>query len=419
MTRRGFLFAGMAAAALRVDALDTLEQASLTTDKDPEATAGDEDYWRQVRKAFDIEKDFLFLNHGGICPSPVRVEDAVERGLRTADRAPSYWVYRRQERELEEVRKRLAKLFKCDPEELAIMPNATAGLQTVIMGHPAQSGDRVVTTSQDYPRVLTGLSQRERRDGVRVSRVSVTAVPKSPGELVQPILDAMAQKPSMVAVPRIGYLNGTLFPVSQLAGRGVPILVDGAHGIGQLDEGAPDLKCDYYACCLHKWILGPLGSGFLYVKKSRIRDLWPLYPADSSLDGDIRKFEQFGTRPTAILLAIREALDCHEAIGTRRKEARLRYLRSYWTSKLVDHPKVSFQSSLDPALSRALTTVQIGKIEPEPLASWLFDKKRIFVTSVRHADMKGIRVSPNVFTSLTELDRLVAALREAVDHGIS
>ena len=422
LTRGQFLGAAVAAVAFRNETVRMLESIAWQTDKDPELAARDESYWAGIRRAFDVENTFLFLNHGGACPSPNTVQDAMEKRIRTANRAPSYYLFRKQDHEVDKVRGRIAKLFGCSPEEIAVTPNASHGLFTGIMGVRATAGDLMVATSQEYPRVLTALHQRERRDGIRIIQAEIPASPKSPADIAAPFTRLAASKPKLIVFPRIGFLDGGFFPAEQICRsarqQGALTLIDGAHSIGQVEDTAASLGCDMFACCLHKWILGPIGTGFFFVKKELIPAIWPLEPADADLDSNIRKFEQFGTHPTGISLAITEALDAHEAIGTARKSARIAYLRHYWTSKLIDEPKIRFHSNLDPNLSRCLTTVEVLGCDTAALASWLFTKHQIFVTTAIRDQIRGIRVSPQIFQTPAELDRLVAALRIAATKGI-
>jgi selenocysteine lyase/cysteine desulfurase len=408
--------------AFRDEAVESLRKLSDTTAKQPIQAAQDEEYWAGVRSAFDVEPDFLYFNNGGCCPSPRAVQETMFERLRLANRAPSFYLFREMDPEIDKVRKRLAPVFGCDPEEIAITPNASESLFTAILGAPAEKGDQFLVTDKDYPRVLTAFDQRKRRDGVHVTTVPIPWVPKNEDEMAEPIERLLAGKPKFLAFPQISFLNGMRFPADRLchAARkaGTMVLVDGAHGIGHVEDTAESLQCDMYACSLHKWFLAPVGSGFLYVRKDRIKDVWPLFAADDTLDSNIRKFEQFGTRPTPIPLGLLEAIDAHEAIGTERKAARLQYLRHYWTSQLEGTPKIKFHTPLDPKLSRALTCVEVEGVDSGKLGGWLFEKHRIFVTGIGRDDVSGIRVTPQIYHSPKELDLLVAALHEAATTGI-
>ena len=424
MTRREFV-GGAAAAALsfKSEGVTKLQAVADKTANDPVQAAQDEAYWTEVRSAFDIEPHFLYFNNGGCCPSPRAVQEAMFERLRQVNKAPSFYLFREMDPHIDLVRKRLAPIFGCDPEELAITPNASESLFTAILGIKANSGDLFLVTDKDYPRVQTAFDQRMRRDGVKVTTVPIPWNPKTEDDIAEPIERLLAAKPRFLCFPQISFLNGMRFPADRLchAARkhGVTVLVDGAHGIGHMEDTAKSLQCDMYACSLHKWFLAPVGSGFLYVRKDRIKDVWPLFAADAPLDDNIRKFEQFGTRPTPIPLGLLEAIDAHEAIGTTRKAARLQYLRHYWTSRVEDHPKIRFHTPLDPKLSRALTTVEVVGIDSGKLSGWLFEKHHIFTTGIGRDDVSGVRITPQIYHSPAELDQLVNALREAADKGIT
>ncbi len=425
LSRRQFL-AGSAAVsvgAFRNDTIARLVSAEPSRAITPEEIAQDEGYWLKVRAAFDIEDSFLYLNNGGICPAPRSVRAAQQAHMDQAAKAPAYYIYRKQDGRIDEVRNRLAKLFQASPDEIAVMPNASQGLFTTIMGVAMTRGDVIVATSQEYPRVITAIKQRERRDKIFPKIVQVPGVPKSAEELLQPIATACQSNPKLVCIPRVGYLNGNVFPAKEIADvcrkSGILSLVDGAHAIGQLPDTATSVGSDFYACCLHKWILGPTGTGFLYVRKEHIADLWPLYPADESLDKNIRKFEQFGTRNQGIALSILEALDAHEAIGQERKSARLIYLRNYLIKGLTPIPGLDFGSALSPDLGRVLLAVRLKNIQSSSLAGWLMTKHKIFVTSTKIGSFDGIRVTPQIFTTPAELDRLIKAVMSAAKDGIN
>jgi len=423
LTRRNFI-SGTAAIgflAFRNDTVLKLIKAEPSSSLAPNDIAQDEAYWAKVRQAFDVESKFLYLNNGGVCPAPRSVRAAEQAFLDEAARAPAYYLYRKQEHRIEEVRTRLAKLFGASADEIAVMPNATQGLFTAILGVPMAAGDGLVASSQDYPRVLTAVKQRAKRDRVISTIVDHPDVPKSEDELAMPVLEALSHKPKLVCFPRVGFANGTLFPTRPITNacreNGILTLIDGAHAIGQVADTAASVGSDFYACCLHKWILGPTGSGFLYVRKDVIPEVWPLNPSDG-MEHDIRKFEQFGTRNTGVLLAVLEALDAHEAIGQPRKAARLEYLRNYLIAGLQKVNGVELLSALSPDLGRALLSVRITNVTSASLASWLMTKHGIFVTTAKVGNLDSIRVTPQVFNTPAELDRLIKAMADAAVNGI-
>ena len=306
------------------------------------------------------------------------------------------------------VRRRLAAEFGCDPEELAITRNASEALQIAQLGVDLRAGDEVVTTNQDYGRMLDTWEQRVRRDGIRLSKISFPVPPQSQDELADRLLAAITPATKVLHFCHITNLTGQIFPVRRICDearrRGVTTIVDGAHAFAHFPYKAADLGCDYYGTSLHKWLLAPIGTGFLYVRREHIPALWPLTPAVAEKKADIRKFEEIGTHPAANHNAIAEAMAFHQGIGIERKAARLRYLRDRWATRLAAHPKVRIHTNLDPAHSCAIGTVQIAGVPTRQVVERLWAHWRIIATPIVHAEYEGVRVTPNVYTTLEEID---------------
>jgi len=271
--------------------------------------------------------------------------------------------------------------------------------------------------------MITTIRQRERREGIKMVQVRVPPVPESHRQIVQLIEKGLSPKTKVILVSQVSFLNGQIFPVREVcrlgAARGIPVIVDGAHAFAHLPFKHKDLECEYYGTSLHKWLMAPVGTGMLYVKRDRIPRLWPLMAATAEQEKDIRKFEEIGTHPAANHNAIAEAVTFHELIGPERKTARLRYVRARWIDRIREEPRVRFHTNLNPEHSCGLTTVEIRGIEPAKLVEWMWDKHRIFVTPITHEDFKGIRVTPNVYTTLTEIDRFADAMILAARQGVA
>jgi selenocysteine lyase/cysteine desulfurase len=418
-TRRDVLVAGMTAAAFRNDTLDVIGRLVGRRGGEPE----DEAFWAQIQQAFVLDRNVVNFNNGGCSPSPRIVQDALRRQLEYSNQAPSHYMWRNLEPEIESVRARLAALFGCDTEEMAITRNASESLETVLLGLDLKAGDEILTTDMDYPRMITTIQQRERREGVKMVQAKVPPTPGSPSELTKYFAEAVTDRTKLILVSQVSFLNGQIFPVRDVVDlgrrRGTPVLVDGAHAFVQYKFDNRDLGCEFYGASLHKWLMAPIGTGLLYVAKPRIKEIWSLMASGDPQSGDIRKFEEIGTHPAANHNAIGEALTFHEMIGMERKEARLRYLRRRWTDRLVGEAKVKFATGLQDRNSCALTTVGIEGIEPGDLAAWLLAKHAIFVTTIGTDTVKGIRVSPNVYSTVGEVDRFAEAMLIAVKHGIA
>lgn len=428
LSRRSLLSGSLAAAAsfkvgFRDDSLDLVSNAVASLMGSSAGGPEDEDFWVQIQQAFTLDRNVVNFNNGGCSPAPRVVHEAFKRWLDFSNQAPSDFMWRVIEPEVENVRTRLTRLFGCDREEMAITRNASESLETLILGHDLKPGDEFLTTTLDYPRMITAIQTRERRDGIKMVQVNVPKISRSHADIVRLIEAAITEKTKLMNISQVSFMNGQIFPIREIvalgARHGIPVIVDGAHAFVQYNFTNADLQCELYGTSLHKWLMAPIGTGALYVKKSRIPGIWPLMVANKTQDNDIRKFEEIGTHPAANHNAIGEAITFHEMIGGARKEARLRYLRHRWTDRLVDLPSVQFQTNLDPAHSCALTTVGISGIASGDLAAWLSKKYGIFTVAIVNPFINGIRVTPNVYTTPQEIDRFAEAMVLAATKGIS
>lgn len=427
-TRRAFLgqFAIAAASARPALARDwerVVEDATRFVDRrSPEDVASDEDYWTEIQRAFTVDRTIVNLNNGGVSPSPRVVQEAMARYLAFSNEAPVHTMWNVLEPQIESVRRQLAAEFGCDPEELAITRNASEALEICQLGIDLEPGDEVLTTNQDYGRMLTTWDQRARREGIVVKKVSFPVPPPSSQFLVDLFEQNIGPRTKVIHCCHITNLTGQIFPIREIMAlgraRGIEVITDGAHAFAHFPFTRDELDCDYYGTSLHKWLLAPHGTGFLYVRREKIERLWPLMAAPPSMDANIRKFEEIGTHPAANHNAIAEALAFHQGIGGERKAARLRYLRDRWMDALEEHPRVEVRTPRDPAQSCGLALVDIEGFEPAALVDHLWKTRRIIVTPIVHAEFRGLRVTPNVYTTLREVDEFVHAVRDVLAHGI-
>src|SRR6185369_15369698 len=322
----------------------------------------------------------------------------------------------------ETIRTGLAELFGCDREEIAITRNASESLEILLMGLDLNRSDEILTTTHDYGRMLTTLHQRERREGLVLKLVQIPIPPKNVEEITAAFERGITPKTKLILISHQINLTGQITPVKAVCdmarAKGIETIVDGAHSFAQFDFKQKDLGCDYFGTSLHKWLYSPKGTGLLYVKRDKIAKLWPLMAAESAQAADIRKFEEIGTHSAAPRLAIGESMLFHNAIGGKRKEARLRYLSRYWMNRLKDVPKIGFNTSFDPNQSCAIANVKVEGIEPTAIGNYLFNKHRIFTTPIVHEEFKGIRITPNVYTTLNELDRFCDLMEQVARKGL-
>lgn len=426
-TRRAFLgrFAagGAVAAAFREGGLErVLAAGHSAAGLAPENAAADEDFWRDIQSAFSVDRTLINLNNGGVSPSPRVVQDALRRYLELSNEAPVYTMWQLLEPQIESVRKGLAAAFGCDPEELAITRNASESLETCIFGLDLKPGDEILTTNQDYPRMLTSWRQRERREGLVLKTISFPVPPPSLDDLVERFRRAITPKTRVILVCHITNLTGQIFPVKEICRlgreRGIEVIVDGAHAFAHFPFTLADLDCDYYGTSLHKWLLAPHGTGFLYVRRSKLAKLWPLMAAPAEMDENVRKYEEIGTHPAANHNAIAEALAFHHGIGVERKAARLRYLRDRWMKRLAGQPGVRIHTSFDPAMGCAIGNIGLEAVDMKKLADYLWSRRRIIVVPILHEEFQGLRVTPNVYTTLAEVDAFAEEMERVIAKGL-
>ncbi len=428
ITRRSFLgsislptvsvAAGSLDSTRLVQMLSTMNVSSAA----PRDVAKDESAWREIQQAFTVDRSLINLNSGGVSPSTAATQAAMKRYLDYSNTAPVYAMWQVLEPQRETVRVQLAELFGCDAEEIAITRNASESLQTCQLGFDLRPGDEILTTNQDYPRMLTTFDQRARREGIRVRKISIPVPLEHPDDVVSLLEQNISPCTRLMLICHMINLTGQVLPVKsivQMARRHhIPVIVDGAHTFAHIPFTHQDLDCDYYGTSLHKWLFAPHGTGMLYVRKSKIADLWPLMAAGESMAKDIRKFEEIGTHPAANALAIGEAMAFHQAVGAETKAERLRYLRDYWLGQLKHHDRIKVNTNLDPAYSCAIANVQVEGVDTNQLSNYLWDEHRIIVAGIQHEDFEGIRVSPNLFTTLAELDRFVEVIEHVLRQGL-
>ena len=388
----------------------------------PEQAASEEDYWSTIQNSFTVTRGIINLNNGGVSPSPRIVTEALVRYIWQQEDATAYTMWQILEPQSETIRTGLAELFGCDREEIAITRNASESLEILLMGMDLKSGDEILATTQDYGRMLTTLRQREQREGLVLKLIKIPIPPRNLDEITAAFERAITNRTRVILISHQVNITGQITPVKAVCeiarAKGIETIIDGAHSFAQFDFKQKDIGCDYFGTSLHKWLYAPKGTGMLYVKREKIGKIWPLMAAESKQRTDIRKFEEIGTHSAAPRLAIGEALLFHNGIGGKRKEARLRYLSRYWMNRLKDVPKLRFNTSFDPAQSCAIANVQIEGIKSTAISSYLFDKHRIFTTPIMHEEFEGIRITPNVYTTLGELDRFCTVMEAIARKGL-
>jgi isopenicillin-N epimerase len=421
-TRRRFLErvgAGVGVVAtLRAGGIErVLAAGQAVRGRSPQEVAADEDYWAEIQQAFTVDRNTVNMNNGTMQPSLRVVQDAMRRhyefsaeaGWHTTD----YFSH-----DLELVRRRLAKHIGCSPEELALTRGGSESGQIAVMGIDVKPGDEILTTDYDYPRFLNSWRQRELREGVVLRKIALPPPPVPLDLFYTRIEDAITAKTRVLLVCHMTHWTAQMAPIKPLAAlarkHNLHYIVDGAHGFMHIPINVAEYDCDYYIGSLHKWLMAPPGNGFLYVRAARLPALWPLTPADEKQKNDIRKFEDVGTRTQANRVVMAEALTFNEGIGIERKSARLRYLKERWANRLKANPRVRFLTSLDPAESCAIASINIAGVDMPKMATLLHDEYGIVVSHMKHARFEGFRIVPNIHMTIGEIDYFADVMEEQI-----
>jgi selenocysteine lyase/cysteine desulfurase len=428
-SRRSFLAGiggvGLVAGAFRGNAI----ARAMAADKDAagcpvDELACNEDYWSEIQRCFDMDRTLINFNNGGVSPSPSHVLEQMIRDLRFSNEAPAHNMWTVLEPRVESVRRDLAREFGCDVEEIAITRNASEGMETLILGIDLNRGDEAIITDQNYPRMITTWDQRARREGIVVKKISFPIPLPGPEAFLDRIRAAISPRTKVIEFPHITNYSGQILPVRDVVrlarAKGIEVFIDGAHSFAHFPFQRDDLECDYFATSLHKWTLAPIGTGFLYVRKSKQKTIWPLMAAGLDMTDNIRKFEEIGTHPAASHNAVSTALAFHRSIGSDRKAARLRYLRDRWARPLLAaDPRVTVWTPLGPgAASAGIGLVQVRGIESAKLSQHLLSKHQIVTVPIPHAQFEGVRITPNIYTTPGEIDVFVAAMKQALKKGV-
>lgn len=383
--------------------------------------ASDEEFWYNVRQAYNVSTSIINLNNGGVAPSPKVVQEAMKRYHDYSNEAPSYTMWRHLDKGREPLRKNLARLAGCDAEEIAIQRNASEALETIIFGIDLKAGDEVVLSKQDYPNMINAWKQRELRDRIKLVWINLELPSEDEDYLVGQYVKAFTSKTRVVQITHIINWNGQILPARKIAdaahARGIEVLVDGAHSFAHFRFTVPELGADYFGTSLHKWLSACIGSGMLYVKKEKIKNIYPLFAAADARSADIRKFENLGTRPFFIEQAITKAIEFHEMIGAQRKEERLLYLKNYWMQKVKDMPKVKIGTSLKPGFGCAIGLVNVEGKKPADFEAFLENNHKIHTVAIEWENIKGIRITPNLYTLTKDLDELVEGITKFAAGG--
>jgi selenocysteine lyase/cysteine desulfurase len=410
---KGLALAGLTA-PFSANALD--KWISLSDKKNAAELSSDEDFWKGIRGEYDLKRDYINLENGYYNILPKEILENYIKQIREVNYQGSYYMRTVQFENKKNMAAKVAALTGCSTDEFILTRNTTESLDMIIGGFHWNAGDEAVMAEQDYGSMLEMFKQVGKRFGVVNKIVSIPNHPSTDEEIVDLYAKAITPKTKLLMVCHMINITGQILPIRKICdmahSKGVQVMVDGAHAIAHIKFKIPDLHCDYYGASLHKWLSVPLGVGILYVKKEHIGNIWPLLAEADRMGDDISRLNHIGTHPVHTDLAISHSIDFYNRIGAEKKEARLRYLQQYWTGKVRNLPNVIVNTPADPARSCGIANVGIKGMKPADMASTLLKKYSIYTVAIDGANVHGCRITPNVYTTIGELDVLVKALGE-------
>jgi selenocysteine lyase/cysteine desulfurase len=375
-----------------------------------------EDYWQTIRNDYKLKPDYINLENGYYSIMSQPVLNGYLKDLQTINMEGSYYMRTVQYENKHRSKERLAKLLGCSGEELIITRNTTESLDTIISGIDWKSGDEAIMAEQDYGSMLDMFKQQANRFGMVNKLISLPLNPQNDDEIIKLYENAITSKTKLIMICHMINITGQILPVKKICdmahSKGVEVMVDGAHAVSHIDFKISELNCDYYGSSLHKWLGVPLGVGILYVKKEKIKQIWPLFGEYGFKEDEIRKLNHTGTFSVASDIAINHAIDYNNAMGIKRKEDRLRFLQNYWTSRIKEIKNIQLNTPTDPQRSCGIANVGIKDLKPSELAKILLQKYKIWTVAIDTSNVHGVRITPHVYTTTNELDKFVKALKE-------
>ena len=376
----------------------------------------EDELWKTVRSHYTLKDEYINLESGyyNIIPSPIL--DHFISHVKHVNIEGSYYMRKDLNKNKDRVTSELANLVGSTPDQIAITRNATESLDLVISGFPWKKGDEAIYAKQDYGTMKEMFEQISDRYGVVNKIISVPNHPKNDEEIVSLYEGQITSKTKLIMVCHMINITGQILPIKKICemahGYGVEVMVDGAHCVGHFDFSIDDFNCDYYGSSLHKWLATPLGAGLLYVNKNKTHRIWPLLANGNTDKTDIKRLNHIGTHPVHTDLAISNSIDYLKWIGMERKEKRMRFLQRYWSDKLRNVKNVIVNTPQDIDRSCGIGNVGLTNMSPSKMEDLLFEKYNIFTVAIDYANVKGCRISPNIFTTTEELDSFVKAVKE-------
>ena len=410
--------AGLTAPALSVFAKNDIIKFDGLDFPPPPPPPGD-DMWNWVRMQFIASSDYIYLNNAGLGPSPQMVRDAWYKMMELANEAPSHSLWRVLEAGRDGVKKRIAGLLNCSYEEISLVRNATEALTLIVNQLKLNSGDEIVLCKYDYPRMLSVWEQKERDHKIKLKYVNLKVPENDEQKIVDKYISLFTQNTKVVYLTHVINWTGQVIPAAKIAAeakkRGIRVILDPTQSFGQMKLDLQEMQCDFAGMSAHKWFHGSIGTGILYIKKDRIKDITSYFSPGLKNEKSMLKFDDHGTRNSTSELVMAHAIDFHEYITLEKKMERLLYLKNYWLDQVKNHKNIQIYTPSAANLSSALVTIGIKNVDTQVAVTKLQTDANIIVASCIINDVSGIRISPSIYNDENELDILVKNLLDLLN----
>ena len=374
----------------------------------------EENFWKSIRKDYLLKKDYVNLENGYYCFIPQPTLNKYLEHVKRINFEGSYYMRNQLDLDKRKTAERLSNLVNCDKDELAITRNTTESLDLIISGFPWKKKDEAIFAIQDYGSMQEMFKLTAKRRGIVNKIISVPNQHENDEEIVSLYEQQITKKTKLIMVSHMINITGQILPVKKICemahSYNIDVLVDGAHCVGHIDVDIKDLNCDYYGSSLHKWLSAPLGTGLLFVKKEKISKIEPILAGHVHQRDNIMRLNHIGTHPVHSDLAINDAIDYLESIGIERKQNRLRYIQRYWSDKLRFKNNIIINTPTEIQRSCGIANIGVKNKTPDELSKILFNEYSIFTVAIDYANVKGCRITPNIYTSEEELDYFVESI---------
>ncbi len=414
-SRRKFvqkLTVGLAGSVLPAEAFSALTRPAFTSD----------DFWENVRNSFPLTKDRVYFNNGTSGPNSQRVVDKVIAKTNEFSISGEYGSTNTS-------REKLAAFVKVKTEEISLTHNTTEGINIVAWGLPLQKGDEVILTMHEHVGNALPWLNRAKLDGI----VLKTFLPaQTAAENIGIIQKLISPKTRVIAIPHITCTTGLVFPVKEIAAiaksKGIFTAIDGAHGAGTFDLNLKDLGCDFYATSCHKWMLGPSGTGFLYVNEKHLDTLqaywvgaysdngWDINTPSPSFQGYVATAHRYdyGSQSAALFAGAEESVKFLEEIGMAKIEERIRALATHLQKGLTAlGSKIQMLTPLEAKSRISMITFKIEGTDFKEFNT-IAAKNKFRIRVVPESNLNAIRISTHIYNSFEEIDRFVALVKTLV-----